>query len=52
MPVGLVNQLMACYWIEQGIELEESQDAIEEKSVIIDQKLRAIRRRRKIQFDF
>ena len=47
MHAGLVNQLMACYWMDQGIELQsiESQDEIMKT-------IEKIRKRAKPKFDF
>lgn len=49
MPAGLVNQLMTCYWLESGIELE-SQD--KETSPDILAEIAKIRKRSKPIFDF
>jgi len=47
MHAGLVNQLMACYWMDQGIELQSvgSEDEIMKT-------IEKIRTRKKPKFDF
>jgi hypothetical protein len=47
MHAGLVNQLMACYWLDQGIELQ-SPEAEDDLTKIIEK----IRKRKKPKFDF
>jgi uncharacterized protein YcgL (UPF0745 family) len=47
MHAGLVNQLMACYWLDQGFELQ-SPDSDDELMKTIDK----IRKRKKPKFDF
>lgn len=52
MPSGLVNQLMSCYWIEMGHELE-SCDEKESSMESAMQKLESIQKTmKKIRFDF
>jgi len=47
MHAGLVNQLMACYWMDQGLELQpvDSEDEIMKT-------IEKIRKRAKPKFDF
>lgn len=47
MHAGLVNQLMACYWLDQGIELQSPESEDELTSII-----EKIRKREKPKFDF
>lgn len=47
MHAGLVNQLMACYWMDQGIELQ-TMESDNEINLIIEK----IRKRKKPKFDF
>lgn len=52
MPAGLVNQLMSCYWLEMGHELESADEREGIESSVMD-KLEAIRKRVKnIKFNF
>ncbi len=49
MPVGLVNQLMACYWMEKGVEIEPINKS--EINLDVENILKKIKAR-KIKFDF
>ena len=51
MPAYRVNELLACYWIENGIEVVSSKEneAVEES---ISEKLKQIRNRPKPKFNF
>lgn len=47
MHAGMVNQLMACYWMDQGIELQDN-----ESNDQIMKTIDKIRKRAKPKFDF
>jgi len=47
MHAGEVNQLMACYWMDQGIELQSAESEDE-----IMKMIERIRTRAKPKFDF
>lgn len=49
MPAGLVNQLMACYWMEKGVEIEPINKA--DINLDVENILKKIKVR-KIKFDF
>jgi len=52
MPAGLVNQLLACYWVEIGVELEneESKSSIDRAKII--ETINKIRKRKRTKFEF
>lgn len=52
MPAGLVNQLLACHWAENGTEMEERGGASNAAPQDILESIRKIRARPKPQFNF
>ena len=51
MPAGLVNQLMGCYWLESGVEIESPEHSRETSEDILTA-IKRVRSRPKPQFDF
>jgi len=51
MHAGLVNQLMACYWMDQGVELQSAEESAAGSSDILET-IAKIKKRPKPQFDF
>jgi len=51
LHAGFVNQLMACSWMDQGLELE-SEDAQAENTESILEKIKAVRKRKRPKFTF
>ncbi len=48
---GLVNQLMSCYWMDSGLEIQ-SNKANEESMKETMKKIQTIKKRGKPKFDF
>jgi len=51
MHAGLVNQLMACYWMDQGIELESIEEKHESDRTVTET-ISKLRKRAKPKFNF
>lgn len=51
LHAGFVNQLMACYWMDQGIEVESIEHQRERTESILE-KLNKARKRKRIKFTF
>jgi hypothetical protein len=49
MPAGMVNQLMSCYWLDNGLEVESIKS--EKPQIDIDKMIRSIKKR-KVKFNF
>jgi hypothetical protein len=51
LHAGFVNQLMACYWMDQGLELESEVSSVENAESILE-KIKAVRKRKRPKFTF
>ena len=51
LHAGFVNQLMACYWMDQGIEIE-SDGSQNEKAESILERINKVRKRKRPKFKF
>lgn len=50
MPAALVNQLMACFWMDRGLELESPETRQREEREL-EERIASLKGR-KIKFDF
>jgi len=52
MPAGLVNQLLACHWMEAGVEMEEPDGESRKANDEILAAIQKIRKRKRPKFTF
>jgi hypothetical protein len=51
LHAGFVNQLMSCYWMDQGLEIENEGSSQESAESMIE-KINKIRKRKRPKFIF